>query len=82
MSSEYANACRSPDDRAHADAAIDRERAGLDDALLEAPALEARLLEVEVGEIDVVLVDRREHAIELRPVEVAGGEEQALGVGE
>ena len=54
MSSEYAYACLSPIDRAHADAAVDVERARLDDAFLEAPALEARVLEVEVGEIDVV----------------------------
>ncbi len=50
---------------AHADAAVDVERARLDDAFLEAPALDARVLEIEVGEVDVVRVDRREHARQL-----------------
>jgi hypothetical protein len=58
MSSEYAKACLSPLHRAHAHAAVDVERSRLDDALLEAPALERRVLEIEVGEIDVVRMDR------------------------
>jgi hypothetical protein len=36
-------------DRAHADALVDAEAAGLDDAFLEAPALAAGVLEVQVG---------------------------------
>jgi len=35
--------------RAHADAAVDVERARLDDAFLEAPALHPRILEIEIG---------------------------------
>ena len=39
-------------DRAHADALVDVEAAGLDDAFLQAPALAARVLEIEVGVVD------------------------------
>src|SRR5690606_34121242 len=44
-------------DGAHADTLVDRVAAGLHDAFLEAPALAARILEVEVGVIDAVLED-------------------------
>jgi hypothetical protein len=39
--------------RAHADALVDAEAAGLDDALFQAPAFAARVLEVEVGVVDL-----------------------------
>ena len=52
-------------DRAHADALLDVEAAGLDDALLQAPALVARVLEVEVGVVDLARGERAEHALEL-----------------
>jgi hypothetical protein len=41
-------------DRAHADALVDVEAARLDLAFFEAPAFRARVLEVQVGVVDVV----------------------------
>src|SRR5690606_24333476 len=56
-------------DRADADALLDRKAARLDDALVEAPALAAGVLEVEVRVIDAVLQDRAERPPEMRFVE-------------
>src|SRR6185503_20837284 len=67
-------------DGAHADAAVDVERARLDDALLEAPAFEARMLKVEVREIDIVGVDRAQHARDLVEIEVRRRKQQAVGI--
>ncbi len=67
--------------RANPDAAVDRERARLHDAFLEAPALRSRVLEIEVGEIDVVRVDRRQHAGQMRVIESGGCEQQAARIG-
>ncbi len=69
-------------DGAHADAGVDVERAGLDDAFLETPAFEARMLEIEIGEVDVVRVDRAQHARHLVEIEIGGCEQQSLGIGE
>ena len=69
-------------DRAHADAAIDVERARLDDALLQAPAFEPRVLEVEIGEFDVVRVDVGQHARQRGLGEAGGCEQQVFGVGQ
>src|SRR5262249_43444535 len=55
---------------AHADALLDVEAARLDDALFQAPALEARVLEVEVGEIDAVRAEDAEHALEFAFLEI------------
>ncbi len=44
-------------DGAHAHALVDAEAAGLDDALLQAPAFAARVLEVEVSIVDPVVGD-------------------------
>ena len=52
-------------DRANADAAIDRERARLDDPFLEAPAFDARILKVQVGMIDAVAMDAGKHVGQL-----------------
>ena len=41
-------------DRPHAHALVDAEAAGLDDALFQAPAFAARVLEVQVGVVDLV----------------------------
>src|SRR5439155_1884602 len=51
--------------RADSDAAVDRIRSRLNDALLEAPALEARILEIEIGVVDVMHVDVGEHLRQL-----------------
>ena len=48
-------------DRAHAHALLDVEAARLDDALLQAPALGARVLEVQVGVVEPVRRERAEH---------------------
>ena len=67
--------------RANAHAAIDVERAGLDDAFFQAPALEAGVLEIEVGEVDVVRVNGTENLRRAFEIEAAGCEQQALGIG-
>ena len=67
---------------ANADATVDAERPGLDDALLEAPALDARILEIEVGEIHVMRVDRREDAREVRVVEPRRVKQEVAGFGD
>src|SRR5574343_217869 len=46
--------------RAHADALVDVETARLDDALVQAPGLGARILEIEVGIVDLVRQDLAE----------------------
>ena len=51
--------------RADSDTAVDRIRSRLDDSLLEAPAFEARVLEIEIGVVDVMHVDVGEHLREL-----------------
>src|SRR5204863_136407 len=51
--------------RADSDAAVDRIRSRLDDAFLEAPAFEARILEIEIGVVDVMHVYVGEHLREL-----------------
>ena len=51
--------------RSYTDAAVDRIRSRLDDALLEAPAFESRILEIEIRVIDVMHVDVGEHLREL-----------------
>src|SRR5207244_10176408 len=66
-------------DGAHADALLDIEAAGLDDAFLEAPALGARVLEVEVGVIDLARGERAEDALELARLQVEGREQGRLG---
>ena len=67
-------------DRAHAHAAVDGERARLDDAFLEAPALEPRVLEVKIGKVDVADMDVGEHLRELAHLERRGLEEQMGGL--
>ena len=66
-------------DRAHANAAIDREAARFDDALLQAPALAARELEIEVGVIDAVLKDFSQHALQVVFVKAVGLEQKRAG---
>src|SRR5690606_6183097 len=69
-------------DGAHADALVDGIAAGLDDAFLEAPALAARILEVEVGMVDTVLEDLGERALQVRFVEAGGLEQGGPGHGQ
>ena len=64
--------------RTHADALLDVEAARLDDALLEAPAFVARVLEVEVRIVDLVRRERAEDPIKLGAFEVVGREQRAL----
>src|SRR5947207_3213640 len=51
--------------RAHTDAAVDRERARLDDALLQAPRLDPRVLKIQVRIVDAMAVDIGEDPREL-----------------
>src|SRR5450759_5034896 len=64
--------------RAHADALVDIEAAGLDDAFLEAPTFAAVVLEVEVGVIDLVHQDLAEHLLQCIVVERVGGEQDIV----
>jgi hypothetical protein len=52
-------------DGAHADALLDVEAARLDDAFFQAPGLGTRVLEIQVGVIDVVPEQLAEDALEL-----------------
>jgi hypothetical protein len=67
---------------ADADTAVDRKRARFDDALLEAPALHSRILEVEVGKIDFMRMDRCENARKMAVVEPGGLEQEAARLGD
>src|SRR4029078_627229 len=69
-------------DGTHTDALLDVEAAGLDDALLEAPALVALVLEIEVGVVDFARGERAEHALELARLEVERREQGRGGGGE
>ena len=51
-------------DGAHADTLFDRVRAVLDDAIFHAPAFTARMLEIQVAEIDARTEQRAEGAIQ------------------
>ena len=62
--------------RAHTNAAIDRIRAGLDDALLEAPAFDPRVLEVQVGIVDVANMDIGQYLRQLAEFQRRRREEQ------
>src|SRR5262249_40521381 len=64
--------------RAHTDALLDVEAARLDDALLQAPALVARVLEVEVRVVHLVRGERAKDSVELGAFEVVGREERAF----
>src|SRR6266853_1580401 len=70
--------CLLPRDRAHAHDLVDAEAPGLDDSFLEAPALAARVLEIEVGVIEPVRKQRPENARELAGFEVVRGEQEGL----
>src|SRR5207249_3761970 len=65
-------------DRAYADALLDVEAARLDDAFLEAPALEARVLEIQIGVIDLARAESAEHPLELGGFQVVGREQRRL----
>src|SRR5205085_6229405 len=62
-------------DGAHAHALLDVEAARLDDAFLEAPALVARVLEIQVGVVDLAGGEGAEHPPELVRLEVEGGQQ-------
>ena len=66
--------------RAHTDAAVDRERARLDDALLQAPRLDPRVLEVQVRIVDAMAVDIGEHPRELVELQRCGCQQQLRGL--
>jgi len=54
-----------PAHRAHPDALVDVEAAGLDDAFLQTPRLAARVLEIEVSVVHLVREDLAEHGLQL-----------------
>jgi hypothetical protein len=66
-------------DGAHAHALVDAEGAGLDDALFQAPAFVAGVLEVQVGVVHLVGRDFRQRTAQVGLVEAKGREQQALG---
>jgi hypothetical protein len=68
-------------DGADADAAVNIERAGLDDALLEAPAFHSRILEIEVSEIHGVRVDRGDDPGEVELLQPGWLEQQPPRIG-
>src|SRR3989442_3639656 len=67
-----------PRDRAHPHALVDAEAPGLDDSLLEAPALAARILEVEIGVVEPAGKQRPEHTGKLRRLEIVRREQERL----
>jgi len=69
-------------DRAHADALLDVEAARLDDAFLEAPALRAVVLEVQVRIVEAMTHQLAEDLADLVLAEAEGGEQKALGGGQ
>ena len=69
-------------DGAHADALVDVEAARLDDAFIEAPRLGARILEIEVGVIDLVRQDLAEGARQVALAQRERGEEKRFGLGQ
>jgi hypothetical protein len=67
--------------RAYAHALVDVEAAGLDHAFLEAPALGARILEVQVGIVHAVAHDLAEHARQPAGVKSVRRKQRAVGGG-
>ena len=64
--------------RAHADALVDAEAAGFDDAFFQAPALAAAVLKVQVGVIDLVRHDLPEHLLQRVVIERIRGKQRCL----
>ena len=69
-------------DAARDHALVDAEAAALDDALLQAPALVAGELEVQIGIIDTVLADHAQRLGQRGLVEVERGEQRGLRHGQ
>jgi hypothetical protein len=69
-------------DGAHADPLVDIEAARLDDALVEAPRFGTRILEVEVGVIDLVRQDLAESARKVALGQRKRGKQQGFGLGQ
>ena len=67
-------------DGAHADALVDVEAAGFDDALLQAPGLGPAVLEVEVGIIHTVFHDLAEDVGKALLIQVVGRQQQGFGL--
>lgn len=65
-------------DRAYADALIDVEAAGLHHPLFEAPALRARILEVQISVVDAVGHDLAEYALNPAGVETVRCKQRAV----
>ena len=65
---------------AHADALVDVEAARLDDALVEAPRLGTRILEIEVGIIDLMRQDLAEGARQVALGQREGRQQQGFGL--
>ena len=65
-----------PGHGAHAHAAIDGERPRFDDALLETPALQPGVLEVEIGVIDPMNVNTGKHVRQIAELQRGGREQQ------
>ena len=66
-------------DRPHADALVDRVRAVLDDAVLHRPAFAARVLEIEVAEIDARPQQQAETTFEGGIVQSGGRQQSRFG---
>jgi len=66
----------------HAHPLVDGKRAGLDNAFLQAPALAAGGLEVQVGIVGTVREDLAQGALEMIGGQAKGLEQDALGSGQ
>jgi hypothetical protein len=69
-------------DRAHAHALLDRMRTVLDDAVLHAPALVARMLEIQVAEVDARAQQAGERALQRVGIQAGGSQQAGFGDGE
>ncbi len=69
-------------DRAHTDALVDIEAAGLDDAFLQRPAFRAAVLEIQVGVVEAVRQHAGEHLLDVPGLQRVRREQRALRGGE
>jgi hypothetical protein len=58
---------------------IDAERAGLHDALFQAPTLTARVLKIQIGVVSAMGADLGQGPAQLRPTQTEGLKQQLLG---
>ena len=64
--------------RAHADALVDTEAAGFDDAFFQRPALGTAVLEIEIGVIHTMRQHLAEHLLQMAGFQSVRGEQRTL----